>query len=88
MSEKEKIELFPCDSGLGSSFDGWDTTSNYEYDFQRIPLTLCNLRFGLQDRLERQEIRLAGRGAAALRRRDAPEARPLAAARQAHRRRA
>ena len=52
MSEKEKIEFFLCDSGLGSSFDGWDTISNYEYDFQHIPLTLCNLRFGLEDRLE------------------------------------
>ena len=52
MSEKFNIELFPCDSGVGSSFNESDNISNYEYDLQHIPLTLCNLKFGLEDRLE------------------------------------
>ena len=52
MSEKFNIEFFPCDSGVGSSFNESDSISNYEYDLQHIPLTLCNLKFGLEDRLE------------------------------------
>ena len=52
MSEKFNIEFFPCDSGVGSSFNESDNISNYEYDLQHIPLTLCNLKFGLEDRLE------------------------------------
>ena len=52
MSKQYNIEFSPCDSGVGSSFNECDPISNYEYDLQQIPLTLCNLKFGLEDRLE------------------------------------
>ena len=52
MSKKYNIEIFPCDSGVGSSYHGSDVISNYEYDLQEIPLTICNLKLGLEDRLE------------------------------------
>ena len=52
MSKKFNIEFSPRDSGVGSSFNESDNISNYEYDLQHIPLTLCNLKFGLEDRIE------------------------------------
>ena len=52
MSKKYNTEVFPCDSGIGSSYHGSDVISSYEYDLQDMPLTLCNLKLGLEDRLE------------------------------------
>ena len=48
---KNNMEFVSCDSGLGSSSFGDDILSTYEYDIQDIPLTLCNLNIGLEDRL-------------------------------------
>ena len=46
---KSNIEFLSCDSGLGSSVD---VDSTYEYDVQDIPLTMCNIGVGLEERLE------------------------------------
>ena len=49
--KKNNMEFVSCDSGLGSSSYGDDILSLYEYDVQEIPLTLCNLNIGLEERI-------------------------------------
>ena len=50
---KTKMEFVSCDSGLGCSSGTNEIISTYEYDIQELPLTLCNVNLGLEDRLER-----------------------------------
>ena len=49
--KQNNMEFVSCDSGLGSSSYGDDILSIYEYDIQEIPLTICNLNVGLEERL-------------------------------------
>ena len=49
---KNKLEFVSCDSGLGCSIGTNEIISTYEYDIQELPLTLCNVNMGLEDRLE------------------------------------